>query len=206
MPASRVNSAAISRSGQSGRAERITAVYRSGRGDGMTMPTTTSMRILTRSREARSPERRLSTASTATARLRPLAIPASRMSPCGADVSDESKTVATASKETQRKETKSTAEVPADTLQHSRMFDRVRQIGARDARLQSVSAATDVINDEYKVNHYPSTNAPKGDWTNSGFGRMPLQFNRKSLTRVETDKHVYLQSFMGSGPYAAHAY
>ena len=170
------------------------------------MPTTTSMSILIRSREACSPERRLSTASTATARLRPLAIPASRKSPCSADVSDESETVATASKETNRKVTKSTAEAPADTLQHSFTFDRARRIGAHYTRLQPVSAATDVTNDEYEVGHYPSTNAPKGDWTNSGFGRMPLQFNRKSLTRVETDKQVYLQPIMGSGPYAVQSY
>lgn len=62
------------------------------------------------------------------------------------------------------------------------------------------------MNDEYRVNHYPSTNALKGDWTNGGFGRMPLQLNRNSLTRVETGKQAYLQSIMGSGPYAAHAY
>ena len=62
------------------------------------------------------------------------------------------------------------------------------------------------MNDEYRVEHDPSTNALRGGQAISGFRRMPSQPDRKSLTRVETDKHVYLQFIMSSGAYAAHAY
>ena len=62
------------------------------------------------------------------------------------------------------------------------------------------------MNDEYKVEHQPSTIALQGDRTNSGFGRLPSRPNRKSLTRVETAKRVGLKLIMGSGAYAAHAH
>ncbi len=62
------------------------------------------------------------------------------------------------------------------------------------------------MNDEYKVEHYPSTIALQGNWTNSRIGRMRSQPNRESLTRVETAKRVGLQFIMGSGADAAHAY
>ena len=170
------------------------------------MPIVTSMSILIRTREACSPGRRPSTVLTSTARLRPLAIRASRKSPCRAGVSDESETAAAPSKETTRKSTKSTAQVPADTLQQTCTLDRAWQIGARYARLRPVRVAIDVMNDEYKVEHYPSTIALQGDWTHSSFGRMRSQPNRESPTRVETTKRVGLQLIMGSGAYAAHAH
>lgn len=99
--------------------------------------------------------------------------------------------------------TKSTAQGPADTLPHTYAFDHARRIGARHTRLGPVSLAADAISDAYKVEHYPSTITLKTEWTNSDFGRMPLQLSRESLTHVETDAQVYLQPITSLGTYAA---
>ncbi len=62
------------------------------------------------------------------------------------------------------------------------------------------------MNDEYQVEHYPSTIALQGDRTNSRFGWMRPPPNRESPTRVGTAKRVGLQFIMGSGAYATHAH
>ena len=162
------------------------------------MPITTSMSIMIGSQKARSPEARPPTALTSTARLRPPEIPASKNSPCRVTFSDESDTTAALSKKSWTF-AKSTAQRPADTLQHTYAFDHARPIGAGRTCLSAVSPATDTLRAEYGVAHYPSTFTLKGEWTNSGFGRIPLRLSRDSLTHVETDAQVYPQPIMSLG-------
>ena len=91
-------------------------------------------------------------------------------------------------------------------VQGTYKFNRAWRIGARYSRLDPISAADVTSDDEYEVEHNPSTISVMGDWTNSEFGRIRLQFNRESLNHEETDNQLYLQYIMSLGAHAAHAY
>ena len=175
---------------------------RSGDDHGMTVPMTTSMSIMIGSQQARPPEARLPTALTSIAHLRPPAISVNRNPPCRVTFSDELETTTAHSRKSWTF-TQSTAQGPADTLHHAYAFDRARTIGTRRTPPSPVSSTADAMSDEHKVEHDPSTITLKAEWTNSGFGRTPLQLSRESLTHVETDAHVYMQPIMSLGTHAA---
>lgn len=90
-------------------------------------------------------------------------------------------------------------------LQGTYKFNPAWRVGLRYSRLSPISAA-DVVSDEYEPEHNPYTVSLMGDWTNSEFGRVRLQFNRESLTHEEADDQLYLQYIMSLGAHGAHAY
>jgi hypothetical protein len=54
--------------------------------------------------------------------------------------------------------------------------------------------------------HDPDTISIMGDWTNSEFGRLRLQYNREELSSGTDDNQFVLQYIMSFGAHGAHAY
>ena len=54
--------------------------------------------------------------------------------------------------------------------------------------------------------HDPQAFALMGDWTNSEYGRLRLQYNREELTENQTDNQYLLQYVMSVGAHGAHPY
>ena len=54
--------------------------------------------------------------------------------------------------------------------------------------------------------HDPNTISVMGDWTNSEFGRIRLQYNREKLDNGPADNQIILQYTMSIGAHGAHAY
>ncbi len=91
-------------------------------------------------------------------------------------------------------------------VQGTYKFNPAWRVGIRYSELTPMKASDVQSEDEYEPEHDPSTISVMGDWTNSEFGRIRLQFNRESLNPDETDNQVYLQYIMSLGAHAAHAY
>lgn len=52
----------------------------------------------------------------------------------------------------------------------------------------------------------PQAFALMGDWSNSEFSRIRLQYNREELTQDQDDNQFILQYIMAIGAHPAHAY
>ena len=72
------------------------------------------------------------------------------------------------------------------------------RLGVRYAQLEPPSEAG--------VDHSPYAIAVMGDWSNSEFGRLRLQYNREALEDGVHDNQYILQYIMSLGAHAAHAF
>ena len=72
------------------------------------------------------------------------------------------------------------------------------RLGVRYARLEPPSEAGG--------DHSPYAIAVMGDWSNSEFGRLRLQYNREALEDGVRDNQYILQYIMSLGAHAAHAF
>ncbi len=72
------------------------------------------------------------------------------------------------------------------------------RVGARYAQLRP--------HKEAGIDHNPHAIAVMGDWTNSHFGRLRLQYNRETLESGNRDHQFILQYIMSLGAHPAHAF
>ena len=72
------------------------------------------------------------------------------------------------------------------------------RVGARYARLEPPKSA--------EIAHSPYAIGIMGDWTNSEFGRIRLQYNREAFADGDHDDQFILQYVMSLGAHAAHAF
>ena len=72
------------------------------------------------------------------------------------------------------------------------------RVGARYARLEPPASA--------EIAHSPYAIGVMGDWTNSEFGRIRLQYNREVFAAGAHDDQFILQYVMSLGAHAAHAF
>jgi hypothetical protein len=54
--------------------------------------------------------------------------------------------------------------------------------------------------------HDPDAFAIMGDWTNSEYGRIRMQYNREELANNASDNQFFLQYIMSIGAHGAHPY
>jgi hypothetical protein len=81
------------------------------------------------------------------------------------------------------------------------------RIGARYARMRSPDVPAGLVGSALDSGgHDPRTISVMGDWTNSEFGRIRLQYNREELSSGADDNQVLLQYIMSIGAHGAHAY
>jgi hypothetical protein len=77
---------------------------------------------------------------------------------------------------------------------------RYTQLDAADAPAGLVGSALD------SSGHNPHAMSIMGDWTNSEFGRIRLQFSREELAEGRKDNQTYLQYVMSIGAHGAHPF
>ncbi|MFT6579700.1 MAG: hypothetical protein ACJAU6_000117 [Alphaproteobacteria bacterium] len=81
------------------------------------------------------------------------------------------------------------------------------RIGARYSRMYAPDAAVGLVGSDLDAaGHDPDAFAIMGDWTNSEYGRLRLQYNREALANDRTDNQFFLQYVMSIGAHGAHPY
>jgi len=81
------------------------------------------------------------------------------------------------------------------------------RIGARYARMNAPAVPAGLVGSALdSAGHDPDTISIMGDWTNSEFGRIRLQYNREELSSGTDDNQFVLQYIMSFGAHGAHAY
>jgi hypothetical protein len=81
------------------------------------------------------------------------------------------------------------------------------RIGARYARMRTPDVPAGLAGSALDAGgHDPRTISVMGDWTNSEFGRVRLQYNREELSSGADDNQFILQYIMSIGAHGAHAY
>ena len=81
------------------------------------------------------------------------------------------------------------------------------RIGARYSEMLSTAAPAGLVGSALDPGgHDPYTISVMGDWTNSEFGRIRLQYNREELSSGAEDNQLILQYVMSIGAHGAHAY
>ena len=81
------------------------------------------------------------------------------------------------------------------------------RIGARYSRMDTAAAPTGLVGSALDPGgHDPQTISVMGDWTNSEFGRIRLQYNHEELSSGADDDQFILQYVMSIGAHGAHAY
>ncbi|NKB19202.1 MAG: hypothetical protein GKS01_01540 [Alphaproteobacteria bacterium] len=81
-----------------------------------------------------------------------------------------------------------------------RLGARYSQLLAADTPAGLVGSALD------SAGHDPSAISVMGDWTNSEFGRIRLQYNREELSDGKKDNQFLVQYIMSIGAHGAHAF
>lgn len=81
-----------------------------------------------------------------------------------------------------------------------RIGARYSRMGAPDVPLGLVGSTLD------SAGHDPEAFAVMGDWTNSEYGRVRLQYNREELSDRQTDNQFMMQYIMSIGAHGAHPY
>ena len=77
---------------------------------------------------------------------------------------------------------------------------RYTQLEAPDTPAGLVGSALD------SAGHDPYAVSIMGDWTNSEFGRVRVQFSREELAEGQGDNQLYLQYIMSIGAHGAHPF
>ena len=86
-------------------------------------------------------------------------------------------------------------------------FARAWRVGVRYARLEAPDTPAGFAGSALdSQGHDPHTYSLMGDWTNSEFGRIRLQYNREKLDSGEADNQFLVQYIMSIGAHGAHAY
>jgi hypothetical protein len=81
------------------------------------------------------------------------------------------------------------------------------RVGARYARMQAPDIPVGLVGSAIDgAGHDPSSISIMGDWTNSEFGRLRLQYSREELSSGSKDNQFYLQYIMSLGAHGAHAF
>ncbi|MGK0170336.1 MAG: hypothetical protein ACI9W2_002061, partial [Gammaproteobacteria bacterium] len=81
------------------------------------------------------------------------------------------------------------------------------RVGARYAHMRAPDVPAGLANSALNSSgHDPVTISVMGDWTNSEFGRIRLQYNREELSSGARDNQVIFQYIMNIGAHRAHAY
>ncbi len=86
-------------------------------------------------------------------------------------------------------------------------FAPIWRVGARYARMSTPGTPAGLVGSALDSGgHDPDTISVMGDWTNSEFGRIRLQYNREELSSGADDNQLLLQYIMSIGAHGAHAY
>jgi hypothetical protein len=81
------------------------------------------------------------------------------------------------------------------------------RVGGRYSRMNAADVPTGLVGSTLDSNgHDPEAFSVMGDWTNSEFGRVRLQYNREELSNDQTDNQFMFQYIMSIGAHGAHAY
>ena len=81
------------------------------------------------------------------------------------------------------------------------------RIGARYSRMHAPDVPLGLVGSALdSAGHDPYAVAVMGDWTNSEYGRIRLQYNREELSDNQTDNQFLLQYIMSIGAHGAHPY
>lgn len=81
------------------------------------------------------------------------------------------------------------------------------RVGARYSQLYPADVPAGLAGGELDANgHDPYTISVMGDWTNSEFGRIRLQYNHEKLDRGSGDNQFLVQYVMSIGAHGAHPY
>ena len=81
------------------------------------------------------------------------------------------------------------------------------RVGARYSQLLAADTPTGLAGSALdSAGHDPNTISVMGDWTNSEFGRVRLQYNREELANGKEDNQFILQYIMSIGAHGAHAF
>lgn len=81
------------------------------------------------------------------------------------------------------------------------------RVGGRYSQLLSANTPTGLLGSAMdSEGHDPYTFSAMGDWTNSEFSRLRLQYNYEKLARGQEDNQVLLQYIMSIGAHGAHKY
>jgi len=81
------------------------------------------------------------------------------------------------------------------------------RVGARYARMDAPGVPAGLTGSALDSGgHDPDAISVMGDWTNSEFGRVRLQYNREELSSGADDNQFILQYIMSIGAHGAHAY
>ena len=81
------------------------------------------------------------------------------------------------------------------------------RVGARYSRMHASGVPAGLAGSALDAGgHDPDAFSLMGDWTNSEFGRLRVQYNREELTSGATDNQVVLQYIMSIGAHGAHKY
>jgi hypothetical protein len=86
-------------------------------------------------------------------------------------------------------------------------FAQAWRAGARYSQLYAADAPAGLAGSAVdSQGHDPYNIAVMGDWTNSEFGRVRLQYNREKLDGGSADNQILVQYIMSIGAHGAHAY
>jgi hypothetical protein len=81
------------------------------------------------------------------------------------------------------------------------------RVGARYSQLLAANTPAGLTGSALdSAGHDPNTISMMGDWTNSEFGRVRVQYNREELSNGREDNQFMLQYVMSVGAHGAHAY
>jgi len=81
------------------------------------------------------------------------------------------------------------------------------RVGARYSRLHAPDAPLGLVGSDLDSSgHDPDAFAIMGDWTNSEYGRIRMQYNREELANNASDNQFFLQYIMSIGAHGAHPY
>ncbi|MGB0574950.1 MAG: hypothetical protein ACPGPC_02170 [Alphaproteobacteria bacterium] len=81
------------------------------------------------------------------------------------------------------------------------------RVGARYSQLLAADTPAGLVGSALdSAGHDPNTVSVMGDWTNSEFGRVRVQYNREELSNGKEDNQFILQYIMSIGAHGAHAF
>lgn len=81
------------------------------------------------------------------------------------------------------------------------------RVGARYSRMDAPDVPLGLVGSALDSGgHDPDAFAVMGDWTNSEFGRIRVQYNREELADNRSDNQFFLQYIMSIGAHGAHPY
>jgi hypothetical protein len=92
-------------------------------------------------------------------------------------------------------------------LQSVYKFAPAWRVGARYTMMHAADTPAALAGSALdSAGHDPYAISIMGDWTNSEYGRIRLQYNREELAEGQEDNQFYLQYIMSFGAHGAHAY